>query len=783
MPKEGRTPITYDLFARVDGDTSIEKLGNGTVALLDNMVLNNPYGSASIRGAWRLENSNQTTNAVKRLLDVKDKDNQEWYIACQSDRLSRGLGGTWTDIKTGLTGDGNIQYTQIPNGLVFTNGSDTPFLLSGSDFTVDDNVEISAPDISSVTMQRITTDVGDLRPSCTYRWMLVYVTETGERSEPSNPFCYVVSSSTYDQQCSATKRRFLLQALPVSSDSRVTHKILYRTEGYDSTAFSGDGELYTGKIYYRLATLQNDETIFADNVADEDLDFSDTVMFVRHPNVAEYVTKSNNRLFYGNYILPKIHQWKPTVTVKPQAGDTTYPAGGSLTYTNGGSTNNIGEITLSDNITGLTPSEYYQYMYVYVDHNGLEGRPSYQTNVFLSGGSASKRQAISGLYDVGRVGSNNSLHQSPTIKSRRIYRTLGQATSFTPNSKPFFLVEEQTIDTGDIGTKLGYTYTDTKNDSSLGSQYVEDTEDQFSSIAWSQADRYSYLLVENVRQVFAEDSDPITGIHDDGNGVLIWKENTIVKLYHTGAPQNWYLRKVSHDIGCDTPLSLVKVGDTYYFAYREKIYSMVSGQAPIDISYGKYSDFSGYTILGAVGNDQWIIFTITDTATGTLNYQMIYDKIVKTWYRFTFGANDVTTTFIKKYDTIDPNNHNLPFMFVDKKTYRYDPTSIVDQFSGSDTAINTKIGFPLFKIEGYESKVRNIIIDWTATGTGSMYMRWTNDAGLTAQENVNPSSTGLVRLNPPNNELSNHWYLEMWGLISEIKSIQVDLRPSKRKGQ
>ena len=777
MPKENRIPIEFDLFQRVDEDTSIEKLGNGTVASLDDMVMNNPYGSASIRGAYQLKNNFQPTNAISKMINVRDADNEEYFLAGNGSLISRSTGGAWTNIKTGLTGTGNFQFTQVPKGIVFTNGADKPFILSGSDFTVDDTVEIIPPDVSGITAQRTDDSAGNLTASATYRWILVYKTEVGEISNVSAPFTFSNSLINYSETTNANSLKFIFRNLPVSTDSRVTHKILYRTEGWVSP------EKSLGRIYYRVADVENDITLYVDDTADIDLDFGDVIRFVRLPNKAEYTIRSNNRLWFANYELPKISQNRPPYTCLPHGSPTVYPSGGANwddSSTVSANLEKTADITSVPDTTGLVPLKYYQYMYTYINHNGIESRPSYGTVVFqVTGGGGSFATVTTALYDAGRVGANNAGHQSPNVKARRIYRTVGQDDTFDLNANTFYLVVEQLIDTGSVGTQLSPIFVD-DNTEDTSTSYVEDVEPQISAVAWSKVDRPAYFAVEDVKQVFAEEQgDPITGFLDDGNGILIWKENSIVKLYHTGAPTNWYLRKVWNENGCDEPLSLIKIGDTYYFSYRKKIYSMRSGQAPVDISYGRYTSFNDLTILNAVGNDLWLIYTCTD---GSNQYQMVYDRIVKTWYKFNFGTTDLTCSMIKKYDDIWAGLKNIPLAIVGKRTFDYDNTAITDEITGGSVQINPSITFPLIKLKGSLAKLRNVVLDWVNTGTGTLKMTLTTQQSTTVANITNPDDEGFVRVNQGITGLpaSNNFKLKMSGIISQLNSIRFDLRPVRK---
>ena len=303
---------------------------------------------------------------------------------------------------------------------------------------------------------------------------------------------------------------------------------------------------------------------------------------------------------------------------------------------------------------------------------------------------------------------------------------------------------------------------------------------QPSAIAWSQVDRPAYFLTESVKQIFAEEQgDVITGFLDDGNGIMIWKNEGIIKLYHTGAPENWYLRKVWNEHGCDTPLSLIKLGDTYYFQYRKKIYSMVSGQAPVDISYGRYASFDGMTIINAVGNDQWLIYSCTES---TSHYQMVYDRVVKTWYKFKFGTSDLTCSMIKKYDSIWAGYKNTPFAIVSKIMFDYNTSSILDAISGGDVQVNPEITFPMFNLKGTHAKLRNIVLDYVRASAGNLTLTLTHDDTATQHVMPAPDGVGLNKLNTTLTGLKSYgsFTLKISGVISKLYSILFYLRPTDK---
>ena len=151
MPKEGRTSIKFSNFTRVNEDTAIDRLQDGELPQLENFVLDNPFGKASIRGGFLLENNSTTTNAIEKLVDVKSSNGTNYILAGHDTFLSRSVGSTWTNIKTGLTtGFGYFRHIAFGDDLIFTNGSNKPFRITGSSLGETTNLEIEPPNMDGI---------------------------------------------------------------------------------------------------------------------------------------------------------------------------------------------------------------------------------------------------------------------------------------------------------------------------------------------------------------------------------------------------------------------------------------------------------------------------------------------------------------------------------------------------------------------------------------------------------------------------------------------------------
>ena len=307
--------------------------------------------------------------------------------------------------------------------------------------------------------------------------------------------------------------------------------------------------------------------------------------------------------------------------------------------------------------------------------------------------------------------------------------------------------------------------------------YAESTKVHNSAVAWSQADQPAYFVLENIRQVFRDDQDKMRGLFDDGNGVLIWKDGSIVKLYHTGAPQNWYIRKIWDKFGCDEKKSLIKVGNTYYFRYRKRPYSYVSGGVPEYIGYGKQSTLDNVTIIDVASNDEWLFYSVVD---GSNYYILVYDKKIKTWYQFNCGAYQPTAIFVKEFDDFwTPGNL---YIAIEKRTFEYTKDTHVDYFSGAAVYVTLTAKLPRIKLQGINPfKLRDVVMTFDRNLTEIAKLQIVSDASTFTAINI-PSGDGALKLTGHGSNPSTAWMdAILTGGIKELNNIRFDLRPTRRK--
>lgn len=773
--KEGRVPVLFDTFIKVNEDADIRKLAPNELAELENAVLDNPYGKIHVRGGMDSKNIfGSGAGDIHKLINAKDKGGNEYLLAGLVSTIKRSTTGAWTTIKSSLSGTGRFEYAPIKGGLAITNGYDEPFVLFGTAFGTTENLRLERPDVTAQQIQRCksTTPTGELGATKVYLWCWVYVTETGERSEPSNPFTWLRTGS--GSVTTTTQKQFLFRNVPVPTDSRIISKWLYRTEGSD-WGLTGEVD-EAGKIFYLAGKFDATLTDVVDGIADEELDFSDILIFTRTPEKANYITRSNGRLFLGGVTVRQYHyrmHWQRSLNVG--AGDTLNWNGSGIDYENSIYSGHPVSVSAGGN---LDADSWYMWAVTFVNKDGLESPPMY-TNVTKTS-VANKTATLSELFDA-RVNAYERLDKD--IVARRYYRTEGHASTFTWDEKYFYYLTQEDYEPLDIVNRyLPTTYIDDVADTSLDSTkywyqgaLTRDADPAqpvtFSSaIAFSQVDQEAYFVLENIRQIFEEDGDTITGMFDDGNGVIIFKQNSIIKLYHTGSPDNWYIRKVWEEHGCDTPKSLTKIGSTYYFVYRKRPYKMVSGQAPQYIGFGKQTTWNTATVIDTTINDEWVIFLVQiSTSYSTL----IWDTKLETWYQFNWGANEITSVGMKKYDTFWTKN--LFLCSVDGVIFQYLPTDPTDDILVDE--VQPIITFPAFKIDdSTKSKLREVYINTDIVGTVTL-QAYSESAGLTPL-----TFTGgyLIRKQFGNTGVSSYWKMQLTGDFTQLNSIKAELRPTGR---
>ena len=373
------------------------------------------------------------------------------------------------------------------NRFFVTNGTDEVF---ETNLTTAWDLELDRPNVASVTTA--DSSGGSLDASARYRWMLVYITNKGEQSDVSIPIGHSKAADD-GNSTDATNKIVTLSNLPVSSDTRVTGRKLYRTQG-------------DGTTFYLLKYLNNTDTTFADNLADTILVTSDYVALSNTPTKAQYLTTHKNRLVLANIVKKTINNvfGKPAILPFILSG--------------------------ADNGASGVAAGTYGYKFSFLYGSGEESELSPSVSIFLD----------LGLYDYWKVtirdipqpflGASDTF--DPEVLAIRIYRTNVDGSAFywlkdiTPsNISPDFSYQTTDIDNTTLSTaypKSGYGGATTVNYNS--------------AVVFSEIDKPAEFPALNILQIFPDDGDDITGIFSEEDGLLIFKENSICKLYTQGSP-------------------------------------------------------------------------------------------------------------------------------------------------------------------------------------------------------------------------------------------------------
>ncbi len=137
-----------------------------------------------------------------------------------------------------------------------------------------------------------------------------------------------------------------------------------------------------------------------------------------------------------------------------------------------------------------------------------------------------------------------------------------------------------------------------------------------STIQWSENGEGDKFYADNSIEIDQDDNDVITGLSEEDDGILIFKERNIYKLYTNTA--TWEAVKIVNGIGCDQPYSIIKVyidnSPVHLFMLNNIIYAL-SGRTVFRISDRVQSILDSLTLTNIdVEFDRkrnWIIWTLS----------------------------------------------------------------------------------------------------------------------------------------------------------------------------
>lgn len=612
--------------------TQPELLDPQEVPYFLNGVLNkNSSGTNAVkRGSWTRDTgftvAGDTITGFKQLLD--EIGNPYWvgYVNTALQMYNAG----WSNLKTGLTASKNFKFARYNDYNIVSNGVDNLFILGGTAFANVRTLEITRPTVTGISTQHIQGANGALDATAQYRYILVYASDDGDYSPPSIPFVHYEAGSR--NSTNATEKALYLYNLPVSSDGRVTKRYLFRTEG-------------NGEVYYLRKILDNEVTDFEDWGADDDLDFSESITYINVPLFAKHIVVHRDRLFLANLKYSDLNVYDP-VHSKNKGSNTVIPSDGirpSVTYEDG-EVFTVGTPSISSATGSLTPNSGYSYRIEFIDT--FDRRTGYIEKSFSTDTTSYDYYTLTHIPE-SSVGASNKYN--PECYKKRIWRTEGDGSTY-------YLLKELLEDSSDLlgtGTGLRRSWQDKITDAVLITNEawtdVGSTQQVTNNLAlaFSEIGKPTAFPLENYREVFADEGGEITGIFDDVNGILIFKDRAIFKLYTSGAPINWRLDKLVDGIGCTEPNSIAQIDNIYIFKQNNRIYQFTSGGGLKEIGLKfRTSIESILTVQESILTNDWYLTQCT-TAAGS--YVYVYDRLFDTWYKFTRAGGNCLTVY--KYGT------------------------------------------------------------------------------------------------------------------------------------
>lgn len=590
----------FNNFTRVNEAVHPQAMKPEELVTLDNMRLDDKVAAAvSRKGFDRYHLQTNSSGAITSLFDVKDANDNNYLLAQVGTALRKSLDGSgvYSTIKTGLT-NAKMRMGIYGENFFFTNGNDNPFYSDLSSANTFD-LSLETPDVTGMTYS-MTFGTGGYVFYKYFRYLVQYITDDGQVSNLSTYF----EARYFDVSQDGSTSTRDLAGIPVPTDSRIVSKKLYRTK---------NGEL---ENFYLIATLDPATTTYTDDVLDSTLLSEDVLDYITPISWSKYIAANTERLFFGN--------------INKEYTNRIIPPG----FSNDTIINTLGAGNVEDGL--------HSWGVTYIDIHGNESAMTIVVTGTLSGGPYSVNiEHICMPYtrytynDTGSAILGTTLNSS--IKAVRLYRTkAGTAT-------PFYLVDE--IDITEMGGGNTNSWiSDNIADNLLGAVYAGvGTVELKSTVVYSNPFAPIEIPETNLIEIFPDDNDPITGILNDDNGEMIFKERSICKLYTNGSPTNWQVAKLVTDIGCDEPDSLYKHENLYYFFYKKRPY-VFNGRSVQNIGESRKNTFDSITSVKGATYWNKAQFYVVAVTIGTEYYLMAYDTKLQGWYKWSISKADAVIT-------------------------------------------------------------------------------------------------------------------------------------------
>lgn len=793
-------PLQLNGFTKVNESLAPDKIAPNELTSMTDMVLSkagstyNPTKRGGFRGIY--SSASVKIGARPYWADiVEDEVDNKVPMAVGYNGSNRVIkayyGGVWNTIKTLAVGANTspVRYTRFNKKIFMTDLNGTPFTLEGTNFATSNTIQLERPDITGVTVYT-RTGVG-LEASKHYSYIITYADDAGNQSPPSQPI-YIAFPP-------ASAYQVRLNNVPAPTDTRVTKMIVYRTDS-------------DGKVFYQHSTIEKTSSIFIDNKTFEEFEDSGaTIIFQRAPKKSLYVATHRDRVWWGNntielsnpYSPPFIQHTTPTAvtswTAQPNIAKQDGTGLTSVTYmTQGASlTNELGTL-------GLETGKYYKW-YVYA--KSIKGEWSKDRMVVIGGTYTSNKYPFAFPCWSAMIGASSLVEKDCSMI--KVFRTKACDDLETAQDSTT-LYEVGTFDTAaKIGFQLEITYSfygdrifvDVTDDTALTVAFVAPTnsdETLNSHVIFSDLAKPNNYIYGDIRPIDGDNAGQITGIFDDGNGLVIFKERAIYKIFTTGSKHNWELVKLVENIGCTDPYSLAKAGNAYFFRFGKTFYVWQSGAQPQEISKDIKVTTQKYAITyAAVATERFYAVSAGyNIGVGIVRNLLLYDFAVQCWYNFPLNSTSVSEVLAIDrfadpiYGTTNTTSFNNLIMAKasgnDGYLLRYDEANTQDETYGA-IGVDISPSFTtkkfIFPDEFLVARLRELFIKILRESTsevsvaisaddGAQALSFTTGTGSIYSRNISDSELHRVR----------NLQISVYGAgLKEFKSLRLDYRPERRE--
>jgi hypothetical protein len=710
----------FGIFKKTNQALDAELIGKDELASSQNVVLDRKgYTLRAVkRGGFTRFNTNSAGSSIKSLHDVKDEEDNNFILSVIGTALKKSADGTgaFTDVKTGLTSGLKVRLVSYNGKIYVTNGIDSPFILQDENFATLVNQQIEPPDIRTIYSGHITP--GNLTADSKYQYRMAYLTDTGEMSRLSLPFTHI-AGPTIGSSTPNANANIYFNGVPVSSDPRVTRKIIFRSQAV------AEGGSWNPATLYHQSTIPNDHTVFLDDVADADLVIATTVTLITKVNSYKYPAIHKERLVAGH----------ATIAPKEFAAPIFSGAG---TIGSGYTDNPLPvQLSASTGAGALTLLATYKYRIVFYNEEDDLESDHLDLEITLSGTENTVQLINFPTY----------FDPDPNIAiSLRIYRTAANGSVYKLHP-----ATDDLILTGDVTA-----------DGSLGADYAEYTEEKSGYIIYGEIGTFQFN-VANIASVYPDDSDAIMGVFDEADGFVVFKENSICKFY-TGhqSPANWQAKKVSPKIGASSD-EICQNGREYLFIFQGKPYLWSDGSYPNMIAGNYEPVFDTVTSINSITYSSKKSWYLISAIIGGAYYLLCYDTKLKDWYKFSITKADAL--LIKEHGTSAGAILQANGNFITK----YNEDSEVDNEAGADVEISTSIRTKTFIPQDGISKGRSryLHLRYVKKSSQDVVVTITDPFNSTSKTYNDASGSGEKQI-----ELDTD---TMTGTLKEYKKVYFDM--------